>query len=570
MKFNFPVIISLMLIFGCSGPKDTAEQLQDERNTSISTSSLLSYQKAVTPQYLRTHLTAFAADSMEGRETGMPGQKKAAEYLSAQYSKLGLQPVGDNNTYLQKFDLTATRTDSVVFQTFAIESDSTETPVSKSVSSKTSSANYIRQYGGEKIVNAEIIFGGFGMRNDSLNIDHLKGKDLKGKWVMILDGAPMVVDGDTLYTEANEQQTRRDWLRNIIQQDVAGVLSIANTGGEFNEAAKANRVDFGKATGMQLPYRAEDNGGPGWSLTQISPSQAAAILNLPTGSDSLKDLKEEVTQNIKTFSAQKTGHGLTQIPYTNDVTIETENVAALLKGADPKLKDQVVVLSAHYDHVGIGAPDSTGDAIYNGANDDGSGTIGILNAARAFSRAKENGVQPRRSVLFLSVSGEEKGLLGSRYYSDHPIFPMEKTVANINTDMIGRVDPEHKESGETDYVYIIGADIISSQLDSLLKAGNARAANLKLDMRYNDLNDPNQFYRRSDHWNFGRFGVPFAFFFNGVHEDYHRPSDEVEKMNFDLYAKTVRSIYAATVMVANADSAPGVDNRQFIEITEED
>ncbi|MBN2730988.1 MAG: M28 family peptidase [Balneolaceae bacterium] len=571
MKLRILVLSLVIIVVGCSGSKDVSEAPPASQQSVVSTETdaLLSYQDEITTDYLRTHLSAFSADSMEGRETAMPGQKKAAKYLAEQYEKLGLKPVGDNNSYYQKFDLTAQRTDSIVFMTYKKNKDGSEEDVSESKSSKKSTANYIRQYGGDQTIEGEVVFAGYGMNNSALNINHLQGTDIQGKWVMVFGGTPpQVVNGDTLYSD--QQQLARGTLRNLIQQGVAGILIIPEGGmAAFKESANENSRRFGEVENMQLAYRDNQGGGPAWGITTISPQHAAKILDLKTGIEGLNKVRNDINQNIKTFRAKSTGYGLTQIPYVQDVKLETENLVAYMEGADPQLKDEVVVLSAHYDHVGIGAPDSTGDAIYNGANDDGSGTIGVLSAARAFAEAKENGVQPRRSILFLSVSGEEKGLLGSRYYSDHPIFPIEKTVANINTDMIGRVDPEHRESGKTDYVYIIGAEIISSDIDSLLKAGNARSGELTLDMRYNDLNDPNQFYRRSDHWNFGRFGVPFVFFFNGVHEDYHRPSDEIDKINFPLLTKTARSMYATTVMVANADSAPKVDNQEFIEITKE-
>lgn len=567
MKLKLLSFLILISAVACSSSQNASQTADSSQSVSTSTDQLLSYQTAITNSYLQDHLSAFSADSMMGRETGTEGGEKAAHFLAKQYKELGLQPVGDNNSYYQHYNLTATRTDSVAYSTYAIDKDGTTKKLNKSVNSANSSANFIRRYGGNSTVEGEIVFAGYGLQNQELGINHLQGTDLKGKWLLIFEDVPQVVDRDTLYQ--SQRQFSQTWLRNMLQQGVAGILMIPNTSDEeFQEAVASNRESFGEPSGMQLAYRNQQENGPGWSLTTIAPAKAAEIMERATGLSDLGSARENLDQNIKTFTAQATGIGLTQQPYITDVTIEAANIVAYLEGADPQLKDEVVVLSAHYDHVGIGQPDSTGDTIYNGANDDGSGTIGVLSAARAFSRAAANGVKPRRSILFLSVSGEEKGLLGSRYYSDHPIFSMENTVANINTDMIGRVDPEHREKGITDYIYIIGGDIISSQLSDLLKKGNSQAGNLQLDMRYNDLTDPNQFYRRSDHWNFGRFGVPFVFFFNGVHEDYHRPSDEVEKINFDLLAKTARSMYATTVMVANADSAPQVDNQEFIEITQ--
>jgi Zn-dependent M28 family amino/carboxypeptidase len=286
--------------------------------------------------------------------------------------------------------------------------------------------------------------------------------------------------------------------------------------------------------------------------------------------DSIESYREEVLEKISDFEPQSLDYRLSHIPYSSDVSLETKNITAFYEGADPELKDEVVVMTSHYDHVGIGQPDSTGDKIYNGADDDGSGTIGLLNVAKAFAEAGKNGIKPRRSILFLHVSAEEKGLLGSRYYSDHPLYPMEKTVANINTDMIGRIDEEHKKKGVEDYTYIIGSEIISSELDSLVKVANNRAGQVELNKKYNDLDDPNQFYRRSDHWHFGRKGVPFVFFFTGVHEDYHQPSDEVHKIRFEKMAKIIRTMYASAVIIANTDNPPAVDNQEFIEMTKSD
>jgi len=180
--------------------------------------------------------------------------------------------------------------------------------------------------------------------------------------------------------------------------------------------------------------------------------------------------------------------------------------------------------------------------------------------------AKEAGAGPKRSVLFLHVSGEEKGLLGSRYYSDHPIYPIENTIANINIDMIGRVDKEHEDN--KDYIYVIGGEIISSGIDSVMRVANEQTVNLDLSDRYNDLNDPNQFYRRSDHWNFGRLGVPFVFFFNGTHDDYHRPSDSVDKIEWEQLVKRTQLVYMTTALLANSDERPKVDNQEFIQKTQ--
>ena len=241
-------------------------------------------------------------------------------------------------------------------------------------------------------------------------------------------------------------------------------------------------------------------------------------------------------------------------------TVMSENVAALVEGSD--LRDEVVVVSAHLDHVG---DDGEGeDAIYNGADDDGSGTVSILEIAEAFQLAKEAGHGPRRSILFLHVSGEEKGLLGSEYYADRePLLPIENTVTNLNIDMIGRYDPE-RGFDTTDYVYIIGGDLISQDLSDWNAAVNeATGTDLFLSDRFNSPDDPNQFFRRSDHWNFGKYDVPFIFYFTGTHEDYHGVGDEPEKIDYDRLAEISRLIFGTAWEVANRDERPAVSGIGF-------
>lgn len=561
MKAKLLSLCAVLILVSCGTPKDATET---KPNTD--TDALLAYQEEITVPYLRSHLSVLAADSMEGRETGTRGQKMAAEYLAKQYRQMGLKPVGDNQSYYQKFNLTASKRDSTVFETFQI-SDGTKSLVERSVESYRETANYIRAFGGSDTLNGEIVYAGFGVNDPANNVAHLEGINLQGKWVLVFQEIPNVVDGDTLINPGIDARSRFGTI--ISQKGAEGLLLIPSMSiDEFQKAAAQTQSGYGKPSGMGLEYLNDGSGG-GFSkgYTVINPALASQVLGLEQGAQGLENVRSKLVDNITAFSPRATGYVLKQTPYSSTVTVETENVLALLEGADPRLKKEVVVMTSHYDHVGIGQPDSTGDRIYNGADDDGSGTVALLNIAQALVEAKKNGVMPQRSILFLNVSGEEKGLLGSRYYSDHPVLPVDKTIANINTDMIGRIDPEHEKEGVEDYSYIIGGKIISSQLDSLLRVANNRSANIELSDRYNDLNDPNQFYRRSDHWNFARLGIPFIFFFTGVHEDYHRPSDEIEKIRFEKMAKVVKTMYATAVMVANAEKAPEVDNQEFIEKT---
>ncbi len=225
---------------------------------------------------------------------------------------------------------------------------------------------------------------------------------------------------------------------------------------------------------------------------------------------------------------------------------DSENVVAFIKGTEKP--DEIIVISAHLDHEGI----KNGE-IYNGADDDGSGTVAILEIAQAFQMATKAGKGPKRSLLFLHVTGEEKGLLGSKYYTDvDPLFPLVNTVCNLNIDMIGRIDDRHK--ADPNYVYLIGSDKLSTELHTLSEEMNSKYTNINLDYKYNDENDPNRFYYRSDHYNFAKNNVPIIFYFNGTHADYHKPTDTPNKINYELLENRARLVFHTAWEVANKET----------------
>jgi Zn-dependent M28 family amino/carboxypeptidase len=238
---------------------------------------------------------------------------------------------------------------------------------------------------------------------------------------------------------------------------------------------------------------------------------------------------------------------------------DSENVVAFIKGSEKP--DEVVVISAHLDHEGI----KNGE-IYNGADDDGSGTVAILEIAQAFKAAEKAGKGPKRSILFLHVTGEEKGLLGSKYYTENPLFPLANTVCNLNIDMIGRIDDRHK--ADPNYVYLIGADKLSTELHDLSEAMNKKYTKINLDYKYNDENDPNRFYYRSDHYNFAKNNIPVIFYFNGTHADYHKPSDTPDKINYELLENRARLVFHTAWEVANMDKRIVADKAETKEETE--
>jgi Zn-dependent M28 family amino/carboxypeptidase len=224
---------------------------------------------------------------------------------------------------------------------------------------------------------------------------------------------------------------------------------------------------------------------------------------------------------------------------------DSENVVAYIKGSEKP--EELIVLSAHLDHVGV---DDNGN-VFNGADDDGSGTVALLEIAQAFQKAVRDGNGPKRSILFLHVTGEEIGLFGSQYYTENPLFPLANTVCNLNTDMIGRIDP--KKKGNSNYIYLIGSDKLSQELHEVSEAVNSTYTQLELDYTFNDEDDQNRFYYRSDHYNFAKNDIPVIFYFNGTHEDYHQISDTPDKIEYELMQKRTELIFQTAWEIANRE-----------------
>ncbi len=503
--------------------------------------------------FIRPHIYALADDSMKGRDTASPEELIAARYLADFHQSLGLVPMGDGGTFFQAVPFTGsvTRGYSFVFSTpsgtqlLKVDADNAD-PI-------------LVMSGARGTHEAGIVFAGLGIQDTTLGIRHLDGVDVSGNYVLVYQDIPSSVSGWT------NNRRLRDLL---LSRGAIGVIAInTDPAADFAQDVELMRSGFGEPDGLRL---AGSNAQPRLQpqIYSITPALASAILAGGLTEQGVRDLGASLSANPRNFSPRATSSSLSVTGVTGDEPFPGRNVVAMLTGSDPALAHEVVVLVAHYDHVGVGNPDASGDRIYNGADDNASGTVGLLAIANALNEARKAGYGPRRSVLFLHVTGEEKGLLGSRYYSDNPTVPIANIIANINIDMIGRIEDKRYTSGDTNYVYLIGASLISSKVDSLVRAANAKTTNIFLDPGLNDLNDPQQIYRRSDHWNFGRLGIPFAFFFSGIHDDYHRPGDSPDKITYEAMADRLKMIYGATVELANYTKRPVVDNPAFIQRTQ--
>ena len=462
------------------------------------------YASTITAEDLEKHLTILASDEMEGRDTGEKGQKMAAEYLAKFYEGLGLAGPVDGS-YYQKFNLA-----SVSFP---------EVNLTVGKKKLVNNQDFVFIGDGEmkKAEKADLVFLGLASPENLAKVD-VKGK-IVGLWAIGSRAQTVVKD--------------------VMDAGAVGIV-IVTMEGQANFDRLANRYKSLSGRG-RLGFEQETKQEP---IFLVSSDQMSTLFATP-----VEILKEAAKNNPESITSQKASF----LVKKSKKLVPTENVMAYLEGTDKK--EEVLVISSHYDHTGI---DSEG-RINNGADDDGSGTVSVMEIAEAFAMAAKDGVKPRRSVLFLNVTGEEKGLLGSEYYSDHPIFPLENTVNNINIDMVGRIDYEYQDAENKDYVYVIGSEMLSSQLKTINEYNNITHTNLILDYRYDAEDDPNRFYYRSDHYNFAKHNIPVIFFFNGVHDDYHQHTDTVDKIEFPLMTKRAQLIFHTAWDLANRMNRTPVD-----------
>ncbi|PIQ62559.1 MAG: peptidase M28 [Bacteroidetes bacterium CG12_big_fil_rev_8_21_14_0_65_60_17] len=525
------------------------------------------YANTITANDLAAHLYFFASDHFQGRETTQPGQRLAAEYLASQYRLMGLEPRGTAaphdaagpDAYLQPFTVYGTR-----FDRSTLTAERNGTPLfSAEFSRDVNNGSFSYQMGEGQDVTAPLVFAGYGIHDPDLDFSDFDalnsaGVQIGGTWIMILDGEPMTSNGGMLLSENGTPTAwstgRFTKLRFLLQGETmpAGIIIVGNADAPVPEGAGS--------LSLSPPDRTPANGARRVLPPVLRISEDLADVLLSASGHTVASITSTVTETHSPVVFGMSGTRLTGSVENSRYDAPTENVVAFIEGSD--LKNEVVVLTSHYDHIGISG--SGEDRINNGADDDGSGTVTLLELASAFQQAKDDGFGPRRSLLFMNVTGEEKGLLGSAWYSDHePLFPIENTVTNLNIDMIGRVDPTHP-GPDANYVYIIGSNLISQELHNInLQANDLMGTGLDLNERFNSRDDPNQFYRRSDHWNFGKHGVPFIFFFTGTHEDYHGVGDEPEKIEYERMEKIARLIFGTAWQVANQDTRPAVSGTGF-------
>lgn len=516
--------IVLLIAFTLGFGEHVYSQSNDEREK---------YAASISEDDLKKRLQIIASDEFEGRETGQEGQKKAANYIRDEFASFGYEPIDRIGGYFQPFKLQLTYPDTV------------KLIAGKDTLGFLRDMYYFPGFGDMFIQAENLLYLGYGIASEQYN--DYEGVDVTGRVLMISAGEPVDKKDVSLITERKERsEWTVDWTKKIEQAQKSGAKALLVIDSKFSSTV-AQYGRYIKRPDLTLGDQPADPDGI--PLIYISSRMANSIL----ANSGIKGghQKREKTINKKGVPVSVE----VNVPVTIDVRKNkeeqtSENVLAFLPGTD--LANEVLVITSHYDHLG-----KKGDDIYNGADDDGSGTTTLIELAETFMQAKKEGNGPRRSILFMTVSGEEKGLLGSEFYTDNPVFPLENTIANLNIDMIGRIDENH--APDSNYVYLIGSDKLSSELHVLSENANSTYTGLELDYRYNDEKDPNRFYYRSDHYNFAKNKIPVIFYFTGVHEDYHKPTDTVEKIMFQKMGKIAQLIFHTAWELANRDKRPTVD-----------
>jgi hypothetical protein len=519
MKKGIGYLALAIVVVSCAGKK----AFLIERNETA-----IKYAARITASDLEDHLRVIASDEYEGRETGMAGQKKAAAYIQKYYESIAVPGGMKDKSYQQSFPLMVKDPKNIEMSIIKYAVGEADDRPMKIDLTYLDDFYYSGGFSDTTIKNLEMVFVGYGIKDGDFNSYSV---DVKGKAVIMLHGEP---EGQTFVKDWDNWRLKR---RTARAQGAAAVYTIRP---DFKERVERMRF-FVENPQMQLhnkgrkKYDVIPNFCIPDSLANIllnkSPSELAAIGNKK--------------------ACVETGLRVDIRSFFQNTDYSSENVLGFIEGSD--LKDEVVVLSAHYDHIGY----DNGE-ICNGADDDGSGTVAVLEMAEAFAKAKKDGHGPRRSILFLNVSGEEKGLLGSQYYVENPVYSLENTVVDLNVDMIGRIDTASRHV-DGKYIYLIGADKLSKELHEISEGCNTTYSNINLDYTYNDESDPNRFYYRSDHYNFAKNGIPVIFYFSGVHEDYHKPSDEVDKIMFPKMTKIARLVFHTAWEIANRDEKPSLD-----------
>lgn len=504
--------------------------------------------EGVTAKQLSDYLYFVASDEMEGRDTPSRGLDTVAKFIGMNLSKWGFKPAGDDGTFYQKI---------------AIRSESTD-PTKNTLQIGSQSFTFIDDFyrmAGNTSVTAPLVFVRDGWMVKSKDADAYKGVDVKDKIVVVYGQGFPRASRATNPPEGADLNGKKgaDWADPLTYAKASGakgMILIAST--QTQDAWPQLKNFLGRTTAYPEKLRDNPPDQSDFPVMMVSSKVGDAIF---AGESAGKDSASAFQLN-KTASMTAAGHVDTKW---------TQNVVAVWEGSDPILKNEMVAIGAHYDHVGTNPNANGPDKIWNGADDDGSGTVSVLSIAEALAKAPK---RPKRSVLFVWHCGEEKGLWGSEYFNKFPTVDIKKVTAQLNIDMVGRsrkagdTNAKNKDLTDENSIYVIGSEMMSSTLGSIVKGANAGYLSLGYDYKYDDPKDPERFFYRSDHFNYALNGIPIAFWFDGVHEDYHQPGDEPQKIDYNKMEKVARTIMITLLELTDLKERPAVDKQLPKELTQ--
>jgi hypothetical protein len=543
MKRFFALFLILFILAGVPATAQTKIKNTKSSNSGGAATARFGNTDGITAAQLRTYLEFIASDELEGRDTPSRGLDIAAMYIAQHLKQWGIKPAGDVGTYFQKFPLKRSKIDvpntrlELNNQTFVYGED------------------FLANFNPANVSASNIVYASHGWVLKSKNINPYQGIDVKDKIVVVVNSLPKGVTFNDLQGKAGE-----DWFSPPLYAQTNGAKAVIAFG-TFGSLAnwKAAKYDQTEKGGLTF-------GQPQVQITiptiTANPRLIAALFQGEKVNGSNVYTKAIQQDFVEPFDLKPTKKINLSVAVKTENT-HSQNVIGILEGSDPVLKNEYVAIGAHYDHVGMNPFWAGEDKIWNGADDDGSGTVAVMAMAEAFSKGAQ---RPKRSILFLWVAGEEKGLWGSEYFTDNPTVPINSIVAQLNIDMIGRAQaagdenhPRNKNLPKPGEVFVIGSKLMSSELGELSEATNKAFLNMTFNYKYDDPKDPEQFFYRSDHYNFAKKGIPIIFYMDGDHADYHQPSDSIEKIDFANMEKIARTIFATAWELGNRPTRPKVD-----------
>jgi hypothetical protein len=546
MKKNLLALFLLFtFIFQSSASAQTATKAKSPARNASDT---------ITAAQLKDYLYFVASDEMEGRNTPSRGLDITAKFMATLLSRWGFKPAGDDGTFFQKIALVRNQVDPEKAQ------------VELNGQKLTYGTDFLAD-ANSGAVNAPLVFAGNGWYVKSKNIDPLKDLDVRGKTVVIYsDDFPRGLTPEELTSSGKRGE---DWAdpQAYVKQKGAASLIVVSAPNQQSRWENLRRFREGGRLGVEK--LSESTGGASIPTIYLTEKAAATMFEgeTMTLAKVMETYASTAPLNAFNFSASKRMN--ISVTAKKEVSM-TQNVVALWEGGDAQLKNEMVAVGAHYDHDGIRPNAQGADKIWNGADDDGSGTVAVLAIGEALAKATK---RPKRSVLLVWHAGEEKGLWGSKYFNKFPTVNIKNVVAQLNIDMIGRsrkttdTNPKNKSLSGEDEIYVIGSEMMSSKLGEVTKTVNDSFLKLGYNYKYDDPKDTNQFFFRSDHYHYAVNGIPIVFWFDGEHEDYHQASDHADKIDYRKMEKVSRTIFLTMWEIADLQTRPVVDKQLPAELT---